>query len=132
MDSELRANGGRRETRQTGQGCERTAAVPPTCMDRTDRDHRKFIMSLSEGEIIHARRNDRAQEIRDAIGYFVVVKLDKSRVYFAPHWDARGEKEQDRWDAAYSDLKDCEPIPGISPHKVRVDPLGNLTPLIRD
>ena len=46
-------------------------------------------MSLSEGEMVYARRNDRPEE---PANYYVVCKLHKSgrscRIFFAPHWDA--------------------------------------------
>jgi CRISPR-associated endonuclease Csn1 len=101
-------------------------------VDRSERDEGTFIMSLSEGEVVHARRNDRRPEERDAVGFFVVVKLDKNRLHFAPHWDARGADEQDRWDVSFSNLKQCEPIRDKPPYKVRIDAIGNVIPLTRD
>lgn len=101
-------------------------------VDRRARDGKLFVMSLSDGEMIHARRPDRDDADPSAVGYFVVTKLDKSRIWFGPHWDAREEKEQDRWDISYADLKRCEPEPGKRPYKVRVSPLGEVTPLHND
>ncbi|MGD0462599.1 MAG: type II CRISPR RNA-guided endonuclease Cas9 [Tepidisphaeraceae bacterium] len=106
----------------------------------------QFVMSLAEGEMIYARRWDPSK--KQAVGpadYFVVCKLDKARIHFAPHWDARksgGTKgddgkviegsEQDRWDVTPADLKHCGPEPTKPPIKVRVSPLGEVTPLSND
>jgi hypothetical protein len=102
-------------------------------VDRSDNDNGRFVMSLAEGEMIYARRKDRPEEAPD---YFVVCKLDKtgssSRIHFAPHWDARKASEQDRWDVTPADLKACGPEPGQPPYKVRVSPLGEVTPLDKD
>ena len=85
-----------------------------------------FVMSLAEGEIIHARRRDRNADAVDAVGFFVVVKIDKgrNRVHFAPHWDAASADEQDRWDVSPTGLKNLGPKTGVSPYKVVVDPIG--------
>jgi len=106
-------------------------------VDRSDNDQGGFVMSLAEGEMIYARRWDPKQkQATGAPDYFVVCKLDKSgnssRIHFAPHWDARKASEQDRWDVASGDLKDCGPEPGKPPQKVRVDPLGNVVILEND
>jgi CRISPR-associated endonuclease Csn1 len=100
----------------------------PSAVNRNDDEGQTFVMSLSEGEMIHARRPNRA----DGIGYFVVVKLDNNRIYFAPHWDAQSEKEQDRWDVSYSNLKHCGPAGDNPPYKVRVGPLGQVVPVQHD
>jgi hypothetical protein len=104
----------------------------PSAVNRDDGTGTTFVMSLSEGEMIHARRPDRSPDQPDALGYFVAVKLDGKRIYFASHWDARSEKEQDRWDVTYSNLKHCGPAPDTPPYKVRVDPLGNVVPAPHD
>lgn len=102
-------------------------------VDRADADMHEFVMSLAEGEMIHARRKDRAIDAPGAVGYFVVAKLDKpARIHFAPHWDARRAGEQDRWSVSPADLKDCGVIPGEPPAKVRVNPLGEVRRLVRD
>jgi len=102
-------------------------------VDRSDTDAGRFVMSLAEGEMIHARRSDRPEE---APSYFVVCKLDKAgnscRIHFAPQWDARKASEQDRWAVAPNALKDCGPEPGKPPVKVRVGPLGDVLPLEKD
>ncbi|HUU95336.1 MAG TPA: type II CRISPR RNA-guided endonuclease Cas9 [Phycisphaerae bacterium] len=113
-------------------------------VNRCDIDGRRFVMSLAEGEMIHARRKDRPEEPPN---YFVVCKLDKPatgqpRIHFAPHWDARkappsGKKKrtlqhQDRWDVTPADLQNCGPMPGEPPYKVRVTPLGEVIPLSDD
>ena len=100
---------------------------------RGDDEGSRFIMSLSEGEVVLARRNDAPADTPGSVGYFVVVKLDKpARIHLAPHWDARTAAEQDRWDVTPADLKDCGPEPGQLPCKVRVGPLGDVTVLERD
>ncbi len=101
-------------------------------VDRSDGNQLRFVMSLSEGEIIHARRNDRQDDAADGVDYYVVAKLYRNRVFFAPHWDARKAAEQDRWSVAPSGLKECGPQPGHPPYKVRVSPLGTVTPLDHD
>ena len=103
-------------------------------VDRSDAPEKggAFVMSLSEGEMVHARRPDRRPDQPDGLGYFVAVKLDGKRIYFASHWDARSEKEQDRWDVTYSNLRHCGPAPDTPPYKVRVDPLGNVVPVHHD
>jgi len=87
---------------------------------------KKFVMSLSEGEMISARRGDKQPDDPHAIGYFVVVKLDRKRIHFASHWDARKEKQQDRWSKSPAGLRDLGPSEGTSPAKVHVDPLGTV------
>lgn len=87
-------------------------------------ENKTFVMSLAEGEMIFARRNDREPDSPDAIDYYVVVKLDKKRIFFAHHWDARRADQQDRWGASFSDLKNLGPNPDQPPFKVFVDPLG--------
>jgi CRISPR-associated endonuclease Csn1 len=102
-------------------------------VNREDAAGQTFVTSLSEGETVFARRWDPASN--QAVGssnYFVVVKLDSNRIFFAPHWDARSEREQDRWAVTYSDLKHCGPVKDAPPCKVRVDPLGQVRPLHHD
>jgi len=97
----------------------------PRCpaVDCEPRVGQKFILSLAEGEMIHARRDDRANAVAD---FFVVVKLDHKRVEFAHHWDARPAISQDRWAVTYKSLKKCGPEPNTLPYKVKVDPLGQF------
>jgi CRISPR-associated endonuclease Csn1 len=106
-------------------------------VDRTDNDQVRFVMSLAEGEMIHARRWDSKK--KQTIGpadYFVVCKLDKAgnscSIHFAPHWDARKASEQNRWAVSPADLKNCGPEPGQPPYKVRVSPLGEVRRLEKD
>ncbi len=89
-------------------------------------ENKTFVISLAEGEMIFARRNDRDPNDPDAVDYYVVVKLDKKRIYFAPHWDARRADQQDRWGASFSDLKNLGPNPEQPPFKVTIDPLGHV------
>ena len=99
------------------------------------RDHgrgKRFVMSLSEGEIVHARRPDRDEAAKDAVGYFRVAKLDKRRLFFAPHWDARPASEQYRWDCTVGDFGKCGPEPDAPPYKVRVSVLGEVAPVHND
>lgn len=93
---------------------------------RNHYDNKNFVMSLAEGEMIFARRNDREPDAPDAVDYYVVVKLDKKRVFFAHHWDARRADQQDRWGASFSDLKILGPNPDQPPFKVTIDPLGQV------
>jgi CRISPR-associated endonuclease Csn1 len=117
----------------TFEAARRVRVEGRAAVNRSDDDDARFVMSLAEGEMIHARRNDRPDERPD---YFVVCKLDKlgssSRIHFAPHWDARKASEQDRWDVTPADLKECGPEPGKPPVKVRVGPLGDIKVLERD
>jgi hypothetical protein len=102
-------------------------------VNREDAAGQAFVMSLSEGEMVFARRWDPAT--KQAVGasdYFVVAKLDGSRIFFAPHWDARSEREQDRWDVPYGNLKHCGPTKDEPPFKVRVSPLGKVVRLDHD
>ncbi len=101
-------------------------------VDRTDHDGAKFIMSLCEGEVIHARRPDREPDDPTAVNYYVVAKIFADRVWFSPHFDARTAEEQERWDVTLGALKNCGPEPGKPPYKVRIGPLGDVTPIPND
>ncbi len=86
---------------------------------------RRFVMSLSEGEIIYCRNKNRDLGQQGAMGYFVVVKLDKDRITLAPHWDARKADDQDRWPITPSGLRDLGPAPDLRPYKVVMEPWAN-------
>ncbi|MCH8853154.1 MAG: hypothetical protein IID41_10955 [Planctomycetes bacterium] len=107
-------------------------------VDRSDSKSIRFIMSLSEGETIHACRWDpKRSSASGAPGYFVVMQLNRKEggqdtIEFLAHWDARPRKGQDRWSVTPSDLKNCGPESGRPPYKVRVSPLGKVTRLERD
>ena len=107
--------------------------APGLAVDRSDRNNARFVMSLSIGETIHARRPKRQGD--GGIGYYVVVRIrgDNGRIFFAPHWDARPAKEQerDRWSVSARQLRDCGVEEGTPPVKVRVSPLGAIRP-VRD
>lgn len=104
-----------------------------SAVDRTSTDVAKYVMSLAEGEMVYARRNDRDPGASDGVGYFVVCKLDKSsRIHFAPHWDGRKAREQDRWDVTPAEFKNCGAEAGKPPVKVRVGALGEVTELVGD
>jgi CRISPR-associated endonuclease Csn1 len=105
---------------------------PKPAVNRTDRDGKRFVMSLSEGETICALRPDCQDGGPGSTGYFVVAKLDANRIWFAPHYDARNADKQDRWDVTYAKLKECGPEPGRPPYKVAVSPLGEVRPLAND
>lgn len=106
---------------------------PQTPVNRSSGLDGQFVMSLSEGEMIYARAWDSAQgKVVGNAGYYVVCKLDKARIHFAPHWDGRKASEQDRWDVSPADFRECGPEPGKQPVKVRVSPLGQVTMLDRD
>ncbi len=105
---------------------------PKPAVNRNARDGKRFVMSLSEGEMIRACRPDRHPDSPGAVGYFVVAKLAPNRIWFAPHYDATNADEQDRWDVTYAKLKECGPEPGRPPYKVAVSPLGEVRPLVND
>jgi hypothetical protein len=103
-------------------------------VDRSDRDGMRFGISLAEGETLHMKHPKTG-----APGYFVVFKLDKPQtIHFIHHWDARPSKatedQEPREDipVTASNLRALEPQPGRPPYKVRVDPLGRMTPLQKD
>ena len=102
--------------------------VAQPAVNRDDTQDGRFIMSLSEGEIIYARRND-VPEI--APGYHVICKLDvpaagQPKIWLAPHWDARRAGDQDRWSVTPSALRQCGPESDVPPYKVAVGPLGDV------
>jgi hypothetical protein len=115
---------------------------PEAPVDRSDRDGKRFVMSLAEGETIYMRHPDTGQ-----LGYFVVFKLDKgaARIWLTHHWDARPAKMQkdqtgnekpdsrrEEIDVVAGNLKALGAEPGKPPYKVRISPLGEVTPLHRD
>ncbi|MDZ4688846.1 MAG: type II CRISPR RNA-guided endonuclease Cas9 [Planctomycetaceae bacterium] len=79
----------------------------------------RFVMSLSQGEVLYCRHKDRELGTSDAVGYFVVVKLDKDRITLAPHWDARREHT---WPITPEGLRKLGPTPDEPPYKVRLEP----------
>ena len=105
-------------------------------VDRSDSEAKRFIMSLAEGETVRMRHPQTGQP-----GYFIVFKLDKPQtIHFIHHWDARPSKAtQDlppREDVGRgltpNKLKNLGVEPGSPPCKVRVGPLGQVTPVQRD
>jgi hypothetical protein len=98
-------------------------------VDRCDREGKRFVMSLSEGETIYMKPDESSEP-----DYFVVFKLDREpdKIHFIHHWDARAsqskEGEPTREDIAVptSKLKELGPEPSQPPYKVRVDALGNI------
>jgi hypothetical protein len=72
--------------------------------------------------------------------------LSPGRIFFIHHWDARSSKlrkdpvtgedvansKREEIDVAVSNLKDLGVEAGQPPVKVRVSPLGEVTPLIHD
>ncbi len=101
----------------------------------------EFVMSLAAGETVCMLDEETGQA-----GYFVVVKLDKPHtIHFIRHWDARratGEKDADGTlrpgsqrvtiDKTASQLRDLAPPGHDFPFKVRVSPLGEVMPLLKD
>jgi hypothetical protein len=105
-------------------------------VDRSGHEGERFVMSLAEGEAVRMRHPETRQP-----GYFVVFKLDKPQtVHFIHHWDARPSKESDDMEAREdvgrgltpNNLKKLGVEPGKPPFKVRVDPLGQVTPVYHD
>lgn len=112
-------------------------------VDRTDNESKggRFIMSLCEGEMIWLKHKQTGE-----VGYFVVAKLDKPRsIVLVPSWDARaaGERKdaegkkvanskRDQFAVTPSDLKELAPPDERHARKVRVSPLGQVTPLEGD
>jgi hypothetical protein len=111
-------------------------------VNRTDREGRRFVMSLAEGEMICMKHPQTPEQ-----GYFVVYKLDKPHViHLKHHWDARpdgGQKDNDGkvipgskregFAVSAGDLKaKCSLDKDKPPYKVRVGPLGNPRELLRD
>lgn len=102
-------------------------------VDRSEKDGKRFIISLAIGEMVMARRKDREHDDSTAVGVYVVSKIDRpARIHFAPHWDARKASDQDRWDVTPADLRNCGPKSDTPPYKVSVSPLGEVQPLERD
>jgi CRISPR-associated endonuclease Csn1 len=103
-------------------------------VNRNDRDGKEFVMSLAIGETFHLR-----PKRNEAPGYFVVFQVDRNKICFTPHWDARRAKgggvENPREEISItpSDLKDfiITTKNGI-PEKVRIGPLGDVKVLVRD
>lgn len=108
---------------------------------RSDKSGQRFVMSLAQGETIHMRHPETNEP-----GYFVVFKLDNPHtIHFTHHWDARpaaarqdedgreirGSKREDISVPA-SKLKALGISPDQPPYKVRVSPLGEVTPLPHD
>ncbi len=112
-------------------------------VDRSDDPERggRFVMSLSAGETLCMVDEDTGK-----LAYFVVFKLVKpNKVQFMHQWDARrakGEKDASGTllpnstripvGKSANQLRELAP-PGYDfPFKVRVGPLGDVTPLERD
>lgn len=110
-------------------------------VDRSETTDGRFVMSLCEGETLWMKHKQ-----TDAVGYFVVAKLDKPRsVILVPHWDARaaGERKdadgkkvagsaRDQFAATPTDLQSLAPTDEPHAWKVRVGPLGDVTVLDGD
>ncbi len=111
-------------------------------VNRADREGRRFVMSLAEGETICMKHPQTGKQ-----GYFVVYKLDKPHViHLKHHWDARpdgGQKDDDGkvipgskregFSVSAGDLKTkCSLGEGEPPCKVRIDPLGNPRKVLKD
>jgi CRISPR-associated endonuclease Csn1 len=101
-------------------------------VNRNDRDGKEFVMSLAIGEMVHMRHK-RTREL----GYFVVFKLDKGKIWFTRDRDARpakgkGTEKRDGFSLSASQLKDYGIDKSKPPYKVRVSPLGDFKELTRD
>jgi hypothetical protein len=108
-------------------------APPPALVRKDHGAGKRFVMSVAEGETVYSRRQDRP---KDTPNYYVVAKLEKNRIHFQPHHDARPEKAQRerkiRWAVSPKDLKKLGPAPDMPPYKVRVGPLGDVERLPND
>jgi CRISPR-associated endonuclease Csn1 len=121
----------------------RAAEQAHPLVDRSDNPDKggRFVMSLCEGETLLMRDKN-----TNEVGYFVVAKMSEGQgIVMVPHWDARAAGE--RKDAEGRKVPDSKRLtfaiqagdfkrlaPPGHPHaiKVRVSPLGVVTPLIRD
>lgn len=116
-------------------------ALYPIVDRRDDPKRGRFVMSVSEGEMLWMRH-----KITKEVGYFVVAKLDDSNKFqVIPHWDARPSKPRKDENKkaiegsareliaiSLADLKDLAPPGHEHVRKVRVSPLGDITLLDRD
>lgn len=112
-------------------------------VDRSDNEEKggRFVMSLCEGETLLMRHKKSGE-----VGYFVVAKLDRPQsIVVVPHWDARSASERKDSDGSKvphskreqfplipKDLKRLAPPGRDHAIKVRISPLGQITPLIGD
>lgn len=126
----------------TCEGCRGASGYVPSeggksvpAVDRSDHGEDWFVMSLSKGETLHMRHPETGEP-----GYFVVAKMrsDDARVFLIQHWDARPDKppenqaKRELIPVGISRLKDLGAQAGQPPRKVRVSPLGEITPLEKD
>ncbi|HCO27107.1 MAG: type II CRISPR RNA-guided endonuclease Cas9 [Gimesia sp.] len=89
-------------------------------------ENKSFVMSLAEGEMIYGQMPEKKNEVSEWIGYFVVVKLSKKSIFFAPHWDARRADQQHRWEISIQKLKNIG-VGESLPFKVSINPLGTVS-----
>lgn len=113
----------------TFEAAKRVRFEKKEAVDRTGNDSRKFIFSLSEGEMIYSLRRDVDSD--SSAGYYVVAKLDatRNRIVFVPHWDARLASDQDRWESTPKGLKSLGADPDARPIKISVTALGKVKPV---
>jgi CRISPR-associated endonuclease Csn1 len=92
------------------------AGLPP--IDRTPPDGKRFVMSLSAGEMFEIVGHDGEVQL------CVVRKLDQrsKRVYFKLHWDARETDELNKENLYFSPGR----MQKVGAKKVTVDPLGRI------
>ncbi|MBD3293384.1 MAG: type II CRISPR RNA-guided endonuclease Cas9, partial [Armatimonadia bacterium] len=115
----------------TFEAARRLRTLGRPAIDRSAPKGMRFVMSLAEGEMIHGRRPREDGRPSGEAGFFVVAKLDKKRIEFAPHWDARRGREQDRWSKDFAGLRTLGPQSDTPIVKVRVSPLGEVE-VVRD
>jgi hypothetical protein len=102
-------------------------------VNRADRDGKRFVMSLAIGETVCMRHKHTTKP-----GYFVVFQVDKEKIWFKAHWDARRvdskgvENPRQEIDLSPSQLKGLGTETDKPPCKVRVGPLGDFKILTRD
>ena len=110
----------------------RSGRTRQPAVDRSDRKGKRFVMSLAEGEMIFMKNPETGEP-----GYFVLAKLDKKKLHFVAHWDARpatvtkadrekGKSPRDLHSFAPSRLASLGLNEEERPYKVAVSPLGDI------
>lgn len=92
---------------------------------------KRFVMSLAIGETLFLKHKETKTP-----GYFVVYKLDAKNAYLHPHWDSRRASgkgiENPRDEIKLSANQIQELVVDPRKIKVKVSPLGAVSPLLND